>query len=145
MNSVKMNDYFKNIISIFFGIFLFFGLCSESIAQNTKSRDLHSFKIIIERNDNEVKMKSLEGSSWVDLQFTLSEDASQAINESGMTDVEKESKKDESKLSKYLFTVKPIDKGLSLTGVRGVAWKELSFSNEKNQKWILNQFGVSAE
>jgi hypothetical protein len=104
---------------------------------------LKEFKITIEKTDNGLKLLSDKGSAWIDLSFSLAKDKPQAIDEYGMTQLGKVSTDKDPKLADYLFTITKTNEGITLTGVEGTAWKELSFSLEKNGRQAINQFGMT--
>ena len=51
---------------------------SELMAQEKKA-ELKDFKIIIEKTDKGIKMKSTKGSAWIDLSFSLNNYRPQAV------------------------------------------------------------------
>jgi hypothetical protein len=116
---------------------------SESIAQEKISDDLKEFKITIEKTDTGLKMQSHKGSAWIDLSFSLANYKPQAIDEYGMTQLGKVSPKKDPKLADYLFTITKTKDGITLTGIEGTAWKELSFSLKKNGRQAIDQFGMT--
>jgi hypothetical protein len=116
---------------------------SKSIAQEQGNVDFKDFKITIERTDNGFKMQSDKGSAWIDLGFSLANNKPQAIDEYGMTQLGKVTTNKDPKLSDYLFTITKTKDGITLTGIEGTAWKELSFSLQKNGRQSINQFGMT--
>jgi hypothetical protein len=118
-------------------------LSSESIAQEKTSADLKEFKITIEKTDNGLKLRSDNGSAWIDLSFSLADNKPQAIDEYGMTQLGSVSNNKDPKLADYLFTITKTKDGITLTGIEGTAWKELSFSLQKNARQAIDQFGMT--
>ncbi|MCU0328460.1 MAG: hypothetical protein MUE53_05670 [Chitinophagales bacterium] len=118
-------------------------LSSESIAQVQGSTNFKEFKITIEKTDNGLEMQSHKGSAWIDLSFSITNDKPQAIDEYGMTQLGKVSTNKDSKLADYLFTITKTKDGISLKGIEGTAWKELSFSFKKNGRQTIDQFGMT--
>ena len=116
---------------------------SELIAQEKKSVDLKNFKVVVEKTDNGIKMKSLEGSAWIDLSFSLNNDRPQAIDEYGMTELDKISSEKDSNLADFLFTITKTENGIVLKGIEGTAWTDLSFSIDENGKQAIDQFGMT--
>ena len=116
---------------------------SKSIAQEQSNADFKDFKITIERTDNGLKMQSDKGSAWIDLSFSLANNKPQAIDEYGMTQLGKVTTNKDPKLADYLFTITKTKEGITLTGIEGTAWKELSFSLQKNGKQSIDQFGMT--
>ena len=100
------------------------------------------FKITIEKTDNGLKMQSVNGSAWIDLSFSLSNNKPQGIDEYGMTQLGKVTTNKEPKFADYLFTITKTKDGITLTGIEGTAWKELSFSVQKNGKKVIDQYGM---
>lgn len=122
---------------------ILFTLSSEIMAQEQSSSDLKHLKITIEKTDNGLKMHSSEGSAWNNLSFNLVYDKPQAIDEYGMTQLDKVSSDKDSKLADYLFTITKTKDGISLTGIEGTAWKELSFTLSENGTQMIDQFGMT--
>ena len=67
-------------ISIIVMALLFLTGTAELIAQN-KTAELKDFKLIIEKTDNGIKMRSEKGSAWIDLSFSLNNYRPQAVDE----------------------------------------------------------------
>ena len=123
--------------------FFFLTVISEVIAQAQQSTDLKNFKIIIERDENGINIKSLEGSAWIDLSFSIANNKPQAIDEYGMTKIDKVSSAKDSNLADYLFTITKTKSGITLAGIEGTAWKELNFTLSKNGKQMIDRFGMT--
>ena len=116
---------------------------SELIAQEKKSDDLKNFKIVVKKTDNGIKMQSIEGSAWIDLSFSINNDRPQAIDEYGMTELNKISSEKDSNLADFLFTITKTESGIVLKGIEGTAWTDLSFSLLENGKQVIDQFGMT--
>ena len=136
---LNFNQIILNLLSIVF----FLAASSNLTAQEKKTIDLKDFKIIVEKTDNGIKMKSVEGIAWIDLSFNLENDQTQAVDEYGMTEVNKVSSKKDSNLADFLFTITKTDSGIKLKGIEGTAWIDLSFSLNKNKKQAFDQYGVT--
>lgn len=136
----KLN--FRKPFSAMIMALLFLVATSELIAQE-KSADLKDFKVVVEKTDNGIKLKSLEGSAWTDLSFSLNSNEPQAIDEYGMTELNRVSSNKNSSLSDFLFTITKTDKGIQLKGIEGTAWTELSFSLPENRKQAVDQNGMT--
>ena len=111
-------------------------------AQEKQSGTLENFQISIESTKNRIKLQSEEGSAWLSLSFNIDDYQPWAVNQFGMTKTDSSSSKKESKLADYLFTISKNKDKIVLKGVKGTAWKDLSFSLRKNQKVVINQFGM---
>jgi len=116
---------------------------SELIAQEKKSDDLKNFKVVVEKTDNGIKIHSVEGSAWIDLSFSINYDSPQAIDEYGMTELNKISSEKDSNLANFLFTITKTENGIVLKGIEGTAWTDLSFSLLENGKQTIDQFGMT--
>ncbi len=108
-----------------------------------KKIDLKDFKVIVEKTENGIKMQSVQGSAWTDLMFSINNDQPQAINEYGMTELDKRSSKKDSNLTPFLFTITKTENGIVLKGIEGTAWTDLSFSLQENGKQAIDQFGMT--
>lgn len=114
-----------------------------SIAQKQQSGDLKDFKIIIENTGNGINLKSLKGSAWINLSFSIGNDKPQAIDEYGMTKSDDVSPAKDANLADYLFTLIKTENGIILKGIEGTAWNELSFTLSKNGKQTVDQYGMT--
>ena len=132
LKSIKVKKM-KTVSKLLIGLFLI-TVGSKSMAQE---------KISIEKTENGLKMQSDKGSAWVDLSFNLPNDKSQAIDENGMTQLGELPTKRDLKFADYLFTITHTKEGISLTGIEGTAWKELSFSLQENGRQAIDQFGMT--
>jgi hypothetical protein len=138
----KLN--FKNLITNFLIAVFVLAVSSELFAQGKQPIDLKDFKIVIEKTDNGIKLLSYEGSAWLDLTFSINNNQSQAIDEFGMTELDKKSSDKDLKLADFLFTITETEKGIVLRGMEGTAWTDLSFSLSKNEKQAIDQFGMTS-
>jgi len=116
---------------------------SQLIAQEKKSDNLKNFKVVVEKTDNGIKMQSVEGSAWIDLSFSINNDRPQAIDEYGMTELNKISSDKDFNLADFLFTITKTENGIVLKGIEGTAWTDLSFSLLENGKQAIDQFGMT--
>jgi len=113
------------------------------VAQEQLHEDYKDFKILIEKTSDGVKLTSIMGSGWMDISFDLDKNTEQAIDEYGMTRLDKVSPKKDSNLTDYLFTITRTKDGIVLNGLEGTLWKELTLSLSKNESQAINQYGMS--
>lgn len=137
----KLN--FKRPFSTLLMAIFFLTATSELIAQEKKA-ELKDFKVIVEKTDNGIKIKSIEGSAWIDLSFSLNNYRPQAIDEYGMTKLGNVSENKDKNLADFLFTIIKTENGIELKGIEGTAWTELKFSLANNKKQAINQFGMTS-
>ena len=78
------SNFNKRILNLFVVLFLLTG-SSALVAQENKSTDLKDFKVIIEKTENGIELKGIEGTAWTELKFSLAENKKQAINQFRMT------------------------------------------------------------
>ena len=140
---MKTRFKFKKLITNTLIAIFILSASSELIAQEKKSDNLNSFKVVVEKTNNGIKMQSVEGSAWVDLSFSISNDRPQAIDEYGMTELNKISSDKDSNLADFLFTITKTENGIVLKGIKGTTWTDLSFSLLKNGKQAIDQFGMT--
>ncbi|WP_055446402.1 hypothetical protein [Lacinutrix mariniflava] len=139
---IKLNikRHFSNILAAI----VIFAASSELVAQEKKQNNLKSFKVVIEKTDSGIRMQSLKGSAWIDLEFNFEDDEVQAIDEYGMTTFDKIASEKDANLADFLFTITQTEKGIVLKGIEGTAWTDLSFYlNKLNEKQVIDQFGMS--
>jgi len=135
-------DFKRFITNSLIAVFVFIA-SSELIAQEKKSADLKNFKVVLDKTENGIKMRSVESSAWIDLSFSLNNDRPQAIDEYGMTDLDKVSSNKDSNLADFLFTVTKTENGIELKGIEGTAWTDLSFSLAEKGKQAIDQNGMT--
>eukprot|EP01013_Petalomonas_cantuscygni_P031785 TRINITY_DN58097_c0_g1_i1.p1 TRINITY_DN58097_c0_g1~~TRINITY_DN58097_c0_g1_i1.p1 ORF type:complete len:154 (-),score=1.72 TRINITY_DN58097_c0_g1_i1:87-518(-) len=116
---------------------------SELFAQEKKSTKLKDFKVIVEKSESGIKMKGVEGSAWIDLSFGIKNGRQQAIDEYGMTELNKVSTNKDSNLANFLFTIIKAENGVVLKGIEGTAWTDLNFSLAENEKQAIDQNGMT--
>lgn len=134
---------FKRPFSTMLIALLFLTATSELVAQE-KTAGLKDFKVIVEKTDEGIKMKSENGSAWIDLSFSLNNYRPQAIDEYGMTELKNVSENKDENLADFLFTINKTENGIELKGIEGTAWTELKFSLADNKKQAINQFGMTS-
>lgn len=116
---------------------------SALIAQENKSSDLKDFKVIVEKTEKGLEIQGIQGTAWTDLSFRINNNRPQAIDEYGMTKLDKKSSVNDPSLTDLLFTITKTEGGIVLKGIKGTAWTDLSFALRKNEKQTINQFGMS--
>jgi hypothetical protein len=137
----KLNFRKTNLILLIFTISLMG--CSSLKNTEQKSSELKDFKVIVEKTDNGIKMQSVKGSAWVDLAFSLNNYQPQAIDEYGMTELEKNSSDKDANLADFLFTISKTENGIVLKGIEGTAWTDLTFSLDENGRQAIDQLGMT--
>lgn len=136
---LNFNNPILNLLIIVF----FLTMNSELIAQEKESTEMNYFKIVIENTENGIQMQSAKGSAWIDLSFSLINNRPQAIDEYGLTELDKVSSKKDSNLVDFLFTIEKTNNVVKLKGVQGTAWTDLSFSIVQNGKQAIDPFGMT--
>ena len=137
----KLN--FKRLIpNLLIAVFVLTASCNL-LAQEKKSTDLKDFKVVVERTEIGIKMQSIEGSAQLNLTFSINNYQPQAIDEYGMTELNKISSNKDSNLADFLFTISKTENGIVLKGIEGTAWTDLSFSLAENGKQAIDQFGMT--
>lgn len=140
---MKTTSNLKRLLTKSLIAFSFLTVSTELIAQEQQSTELKDFKIMIENTEDGIIMESLKGSAWVNLSFSMGNDKPQAIDEYGMTELDHISPAKDSILADYLFTITKTRSGITLTGIEGTAWKDLSFTLPQNGKQTIDQFGMT--
>lgn len=140
-SKTKLN--FKRLITCLLIAVFILTASSELIAQEKKSNNLKNFKVVVEKTDKGIKMQSVEGSAWIDLSFSINNDQPQAIDEFGMTKLDKISSEKDANLADFLFTIMKTEKGIVLKGIKGTDWTDLNFTLNKNGKQAIDQFGMT--
>ena len=121
---------------------LFLLSASTVTGQEQLPEDYKDFKILIERTNDGIKLTNITDSAWMHLNFSLDKNKVQAVDEYGMTRLDKVSPKKDSNLTDYLFTITKKKDVIILKGIEGTLWKELTFTLSKNQSQLINQYGM---
>ena len=108
---------------------------NNSYSQQKVNNKLSSFIITISQNDKGILLESSKGCAWKELKFKTQKE--QGIDNYGMSNGDN-SEKD----LKFYFTIARTKTGLKLRGIKGMAWKELSFTVQKNKKYKVTKTGV---
>jgi len=134
-----MSAYHKFTI----GLFILFLTLVFSCSTIGNSEDLKPFKISIQKTEDGVELKGIEGTAWTDLSFSLKNNQTQAVDEYGMTEVVNQNHEKLEELSDFLFTVTKKENALLLKGIKGSDWTELSFTTNGNQAQMVDESGMT--
>jgi|SRR5665647_173501 len=127
----------KITVRIALSVFLMIGAYNSVFSQTETTPELTKFLILVETTADGIKLTGQQGCIFKELTFTLKTGNSQAIDQFGMTS------KEGSKGSSFLFTIKKTKDGLSFEGLKGTAFKKLSFScPESNCHQAIDQQGM---
>ena len=140
---MKTKINLKKPMSTIIIVLLCFSVTSQLLAQE-KTTELKEFKVIIEKTNIGINLKSERGSAWLDLSFSLNNYQPQAVDEYGMTDLKSISNNKDENLADFLFTITKTEKGIELKGIEGTAWTELKFTLPNNKKQAINQYGMTS-
>jgi hypothetical protein len=125
-----MKNPLKPLLStIAFCAFLTVGTSHVALSQKVAAPEIASFLILIETTNDGFKMFCKEGCAWKELRFDLKPYKPQAIDQFGITSLEKhEQQPKDANLASFLFTVKKVKKnGVDLQATEGTAWTQLGF------------------
>ncbi len=139
---MKTKLCFKKAISYLIIVFFALSATTELNAQEKKPADLKEFKIIVEKTEDGIKMTCTKGCAWKELTFNLKVNKTQAIDEYGMTELNKNSSAHDPDLVNLLFTLTRTNEGIRLKGIEGTVWTDLSFSLPVNKKQAIDQSGM---
>ncbi len=129
MKNSKQNILLKFSLIITFII----GASNAVFSQVNFEAETSKFLILIETTENGVKFTSQKGCAWKELTFTLNQDKPQAIDQYGMTSLNKDKPTEDKNLANFLFIIKKTKEGISLDGKGGTAWTKLSFGCAKGK------------
>ena len=107
----------------------------NSYSQQKATSKLSELIITISQNDKGIVLESSKGCAWKELKFDSRKE--QGIDNFGMNDGV-----DIDKKLKFYFIIVKTKTGLKLKGVKGMAWRELSFTTKRNKKYQVTQSGV---
>ncbi len=129
---------------LFCSVFIL-GFCSQIFAQEKESNDLADFLIKIEATKSHIKLNCVTGCDWKELHYTTTTaNLMQAINRSGMTDLTEREILSKEDSTDFIFIIERTNIGLTLKGLEGIAWKELSFNCPEGEcTQLIDQMGMS--
>lgn len=118
-------------------------LANLSFTLPSPADELPKLNILVERTADGLKLSSKQGTAWLKTSFSLEVGKSQAINQYGMAEVEKEYRPKDEKLADFLFVITRTEKGFSYKGLRGTAWKTLAYeSSSEGCRHLISEEGV---
>jgi bla regulator protein BlaR1 len=116
----------------------------QAISQTDSTPELTKFLILVETTDDGIILTSEQGCAFKKLTFTLKDDNTQAVDQFGMSSLNRDKTVKNSNLANFLFTIKKTKEGLSFEGIEGTAWKKLSFSCPKGKCYqYIDQYGMT--
>lgn len=116
---------------------------NSSFAQKIKNQGLSSFQILIESTNGDIKLTGIKGCAFIELTFKLGDEKFQAVDQFGMSTLDREKNIKDNNLADFLFTIKKTKSGLRLEGIEGTAWKELSIISTENRCYqLIDQNGM---
>jgi hypothetical protein len=140
MNYSKQKEFFRFSLIIAF----ITGASNAVFSQVKFETESSKFLILFEATEDGVKLTSQEGCAWKVLTFTLNQDKPQAVDQYGMTSLNKDKPTEDKNLANFLFIVKKIKEGVSLEGKSGTAWTKLNFSCPKGKcSQYLDFYGMA--
>lgn len=135
-----MSAYHKFTI----GLFILFLTLVFSCSTIGNSEDLKPFKISIQKTEDGVELKGIEGTAWTDLSFSLKNNQTQGVDEYGMvTKGHHQHNRQIDGLADFLFTITKKDKAILLEGIEGSDWTELSYVNNNYQNQMIDESGMT--
>jgi hypothetical protein len=109
----------------------------SSFAQTKSKEAVSDFSITASINEKGILLESSKGCAWTELNFTVTKE--QGIDNFGMSEGY-----DSDQKASFYFTLVRTKTGLKLTGLKGTAWKELSFVVQNHKKYLVTASGVKA-
>lgn len=124
-------------------VLLVFTGCS-GINSKADAKNLDGFKILIEKTDEGIALKGMEGTAWTNLEFSSNPDKAQLVNERGMASV-KDAANSSDNLADFLIETSRTPEGVSLKGLEGTAWTNLSFTIAEGGRQMVSETGMESE
>lgn len=124
MNSLKQKSTF--IVALL--VILRIGASNAAFSQTKVETQSSKFLILVETTDDGLKLTGQQGCAWNELWFTVKQDKPQAIDQYGMTALNKNKPTEDKDLANFLLIIKKTKEGVSLEGKKGTAWSNLNFS-----------------
>lgn len=140
MNKMKNSILNLRTLPVLF-TFLFLA-ASPAIVGQEDVKSLSDFHFTVENSEGGVKLSCQEGCAWTELTFNSQQE--QAVDQYGMTSIDRETPKKEDDLSNFLFFIERTENGVKMRGVKGTAWTHLTFGMEGKKSQGVNQMGMTS-
>jgi hypothetical protein len=121
-------------------------LCSSVLvlSQTKTTPEVNKFLILIETTDNGFKLTGIEGCAFKEISFSYTSHKNQAVSQYGMVKSLKNNQSKENDAIDFLFKIDKTSDGVTLEGITGTAWKNLSFSCQNGScHQYINQNGIA--
>ena len=118
----------KPTIKIILFMSFILGTFNLAFSQDAIKAKPSKFLILIQTTKDGIKLTGEDGCAWKELTFTINQDKPQAIDQFGMTTLNRDEAEKDKNLSDFLFTIKKTQEGISLEGKVGTAWTKLNFN-----------------
>ena len=93
------------------------------------------FKLQVSTSGDTIKVKCTEGCGFTDIFYVAKENTAVAVDYNGKTEVKTSVKAAAGK--DFLFTIQQTSNGMTLNGIRGVAWETLNVNCRREcRKWV---------
>uniref|UniRef100_UPI00404ABC4A hypothetical protein n=1 Tax=Fulvivirga sp. TaxID=1931237 RepID=UPI00404ABC4A len=124
-----MSNMSSNASRIILGcIVLLILLNTKTFAQDSKPIKVKEFNITIEKvNSTVLKLKCPHDCAWIEINFDSKSEPMQLIDEYGQTTVGQSRTTIDKRLADFLFSVDLKGNEVTLKGLHGTNWKELTF------------------
>jgi len=126
-------------------VLLITGLSAFTI--DSERSELSEFLFTVNTTNDQIILTCKKGCSWSELTFSAEATGNyQAIDQFGMTtSKDRESIEGSADLSEFMFKIRKKTNGVSLMGLEGSAWTELSFSCPAYScEQAVNQYGMTS-
>lgn len=119
----------SNTIAIYSGFLVLLVLLNiNSFAQDKSISKPKEFSISVEKVGSTVlKFKCPSKCAWLEFSFNTKYEPAQLVDEFGMTSIQRSGRMKDSRLADFLFSVDLKGNEVTLKGLHGTNWKELSF------------------
>ena len=111
---------------------------THDIANNNSN--LKNFEFQISRINQGLRLESMIGSNWKELELNLPNNQPQLINKSGL--VKSNNNGGIKNSQDFLISIQKTEKEIFLKGLSGTGWVELSFTLSENGRQKVNQNGM---
>jgi len=123
---------------------LVFLLTAGVLPQSDIATEDQDFKFIVERSNNVISLTGEKGSAWLELSFTLMNQQPQAVDEWGMTELDKGENHVNPNLANFLITISTDGNRIIMAGLEGTTWSELTFGLDEGKRQAVDQDGMTS-
>jgi len=141
---MKITKLYITALGAFFAMLFTLNVSAQQYKIDSQGHkiDATDFVLFVEKANNSITLKCVQGCDWADLKLTLNRSQIQALDEFGTKDSPNIDTRKSPNLANFLITIEQTDKGVSLKGIQGTEWGNLNIDLSNDESQAINKEGV---